>query len=101
MKKMPCAVVFVLLSFMWIAMAGADQDNAAATQDQAIQPNTSIDGEQIIPPEAGIDWKSRVMMFREIKKRGQASRNLLLGEAAKERQKKPPMPTKVKSPTDI
>ncbi|MFO7601773.1 MAG: hypothetical protein R6X27_18500 [Candidatus Desulfacyla sp.] len=101
MKKAPYAVVFVVLSLIWIAMAGAAPNNGTATQGQAIQPQTSIDGDQIIPPKAGISWKEKVMMWREIKKRGQASRNALMSEAEKERKKKPPMPARVKSPMDI
>jgi len=101
MKKVPYVAVWILFSFIWIAMAGAEPNNATEAQDQAIQPQTSIDGDQIIPPKAGIDWKSKVMMWREIKKRGAAQRNLLLGEAEKERRKKPPIPTKVTSPLDL
>ena len=82
-------------------MASAEPNNATEAQDQAIQPQTSIDGDQIIPPKAGISWKEKVMMWREIKKRGAAQRNLLLGEAEKEKRQKPPMPTKVTSPLDL
>jgi len=101
MKKVPYAVVFVLLSLIWVGMAGAEPDNGPATRDQAIQPQTSIDGDQIIPPRAGISWKEKVMMWREIKKRGAASRNDLMREAEEERQKKPPKPVRVKSPMDL
>lgn len=36
----------------------------------------------IIPPRAGISWKEKVMMEREIQKRAAASRNALMREAA-------------------
>lgn len=97
MKKVPCAVVLVLLSFIWIAMAGSAPNNSAAAQDQAIQPQTSIDGEQIIPPTAGISWKERVMMWREINKRAAASRNALMREAAMERRNEGRNPVQPKS----
>jgi len=96
MKKVPCAVAFVLLSFIWIAMAGAEPKNNVA-QEQAIQPQTSIDGEQIIPPTAGISWKERVMMWREIKKRAAARRNTLMREAAMERRNESRNPVQPKS----
>lgn len=87
MKRVPYTykVVFVLLSFIWITMTGAEPNNGAAAEDQAILPQVSIDGEEIIPPRAGISWKEKVMMQREIKKRAAARRNTLMREAEMER----------------
>jgi len=101
MRKISYAVIFALVAFTWIAMADAEPNSSAATYKEAIQPGTSIDGNNITPPTAGIPWKEKVMMWREIKKRGQSSRNALMAEAEKKRKAKPPKPDKVKSPLDL
>ncbi|MDQ1336310.1 MAG: hypothetical protein QG552_3260 [Thermodesulfobacteriota bacterium] len=97
MKRVPYTIFFILFSVIWIPIAGAESKSGAAAQDQSIQPQTSIDGEQIIPPTAGISWKERVMMWREIKKRAAASRNTLMREAAMERRNESRNPVQPKS----
>jgi hypothetical protein len=85
MKIVPYVAVSVLFSFMWIPMATAEPNNTTAAPDQKIQAQIPIWGEQIIPPRAGISWKERVMMQREIRKRAAARRNTLMREAAMKR----------------
>lgn len=87
MKKAPYVVVSILFSFLWISTANAEPNNMAAAQDREFQDRAYIQGEQIIPPRAGVSYKERVMMQREIKKRAAAMRNTLMREAAIERQK--------------
>ena len=53
-------------------MANAGPDNTAAALDQGFQDQIFIQGERIIPPRAGVSYKERVMMQREIKKRAAA-----------------------------
>ena len=72
MKKAPYVVVSILFSFLWISTANAEPDNTAAARDQGFQDQTYIQGERIIPPRAGVSYKERVMMQREIKKRAAA-----------------------------
>ena len=86
MKIVPYITVSVLFSFMWIPMATAEPNNTTTAPDQNIQVRTPMQGEQIIPPRAGISWKEKLMMQREIKKRAAASRNTLMRQAAMERQ---------------
>lgn len=85
MKIVPYITVSVLFSFMWIPMATAEPNNTTAAPEQNIQMQTPVQGEQIILPRAGISWKEKVMMQREIKKRAAASRNTLMREAEMER----------------
>ena len=86
MKIVPLLTVSVLFSFMWIPMAAAEPNSTAAASEQNIQVQPPVLGEQIIPPRAGISWKEKLMMQREIKKRAAASRNTLMRQAATERQ---------------
>jgi len=85
MKRMPYIAVSILFSFMWIPMTAAEPNNTTAASEQNIQVQAPIQGEQIIPPRAGISWKEKLMMQREIKKRAAASRNTLMREAEMER----------------
>ena len=60
----------------------------AKQQPQSQQASSaSAQSDQIIPPKAGISWKEKVMMQRDIQKRAAASRNALMRQAAIERQK--------------
>ena len=70
---------------MWISMATAGSNDSTAAQDQGFQDQIFIQGERIIIPRAGVSWKERVMMQREIKKRAAAMRNTLMRQAATER----------------
>jgi hypothetical protein len=87
MKIVSYVVVSILFTFLMISTANAEPDDMAAAQHRRFQDETYIQGERIIPPSAGVSWKERVMMQREIKKRAQAMRNTLMREATIERQK--------------
>ena len=87
MKIVSYVVVSILFTFLMISTANAEPDDMAAGQHRRFQDETYIQGERIIPPSAGVSWKERVMMQREIKKRAQAMRNTLMREATIERQK--------------
>ena len=87
MKMASYIVVSIIFSLLWISTANAEPDSMAAAQHRRFQDKTYIQGERIIPPRAGVSYKERVMMQREIKKRAQAMRNTLMREAAIERQK--------------
>lgn len=99
MKKVPFMATCFFLFWVWIPIAVAGTFDNEASQDLTIQPQTSIDGNTIIPPKAGISWKEKVMMWREIKERGLAERNRLIAEDIKNRKKKE-NPVTVKSPMD-
>lgn len=101
MKRLCYTAVSVLFSFMWISVAIAEQSNTTSVPDQNEGVQTPLQGEQIIPPRAGVSWKERVWMQREIKKRAAASRNTLLREAAKEGRNERQIPTQVESPMQV
>lgn len=84
MKKVSCFAACVLFLFLWIPLAGAGTTKAPAPQGQA-----SAEFGKIVRPKAGISWKEKVMMQREIQKKAAARRNALLRQAAIERQKIP------------
>jgi hypothetical protein len=100
MKIVLYVAVSVLFSFMWIPMSTAESNNPPAAPEQEIQVRTPIQGEQIIPPRAGISWKEKVMMQREIKKRAVARRNTLMREAAMERRNESLKPMQQESPME-
>jgi len=100
MKIVPYVAVSVLFSFMWIPMSTAESNNTTAAPEQEIQVRTPIQGEQIITPRAGISWKEKVMMQREIKKRAVARRNALMREAAMERLNESLKPIQQESPME-
>ena len=86
MKRVPYLAICVLLSFIWITLVNAGQNDSPADQKQQGQVQTSAHGNGIIPPKAGISWKEKVIMQREIRKRAAASRNALMRQAELERQ---------------
>ena len=93
MKRVSYLAICVLLPLMWITMAaGAGQSNS--------QAQASSQSEQIIPPKAGISWKEKVMMQRDIQNRAAASRNALMRQAAIERQKESRNAVQPKSPME-
>lgn len=100
MRRVAYVAVSVLFSFMWIPLATAEPNKTTAATDQNIQVHTPIHGEQIIPPRAGISWKEKVMMQREIKKRAVARRNTLMREAAMERRNERRKPMQQESPME-
>lgn len=61
--------------------------------DPIIQPS-----DPAIQPRAGISWKEKVMMEREIQKRAAASRNALMREAAVDAQNEIQNPARQTSP---
>lgn len=93
MKKFYCSVVCVFLSFMWISMTSAATKNDPATQKQKqqsqAQRTVQVGQTQVVRPKAGISWKEKVLMQREIQKRAEARRNALLRQAESERRKNP------------
>ncbi len=101
MKRVFYTSMGILLYFMWISAAVAEQNNTTSVPEQDAQTKTVIQGEQIIPPVAGVSWKERVWMQREIKKRAAASRNTLLREAADNNQNKNQIPLEVESPMQV
>jgi hypothetical protein len=87
MKKVTYLALCVLLSFIWIPLVSAGPNDSPAVQNQQGQVYSSAPGNDIIPPRAGISWKEKVMIEREIQKRARASRTLLMRQAAIEKQK--------------
>jgi len=101
MKRLSYTAVSILFLLMWISAAIAEPGNTDSATDQSAQIQIPLQGEQIIPPSAGVPWKTRLWMWREIKKRAAASRNTLLREAADQNQNIKQIPLEVESPRQV
>ena len=96
MKKIFCVVACAFFSMTLLPMA-----NAATNSNAALQQPSGLN-EQVIRPKAGISWKEKVLMQREIQKRAVARRNILLQQAERERRNTPqnmPQPSMNTGPT--
>ena len=85
MKRVFCSAVCVLFLFSWIPMTAAGTNKTPAPQ----QGQTSAEFGKIVRPKAGISWKEKTMMQREIQKRAAARRNVLIRQAEAQRLKVP------------
>jgi hypothetical protein len=101
MKRLRYTAVSILVSFLWVSVAIAEPGNTDSAPDQGAQVQTPLQGEQIVAPSAGVPWKTRLWMWREIKKRAAASRNTLLREAADNNQNIRQIPLQVESPRQV